>query len=193
MIAFRDNLPVIVLANGQIVAFEREWLGRALGVAANRAGYPKWWLADHVAGSVQMWLETLGETTTTVSVAQLTRAVRGALQVIGYAEVGECFEAAAPFARISLVEVAQKAGDGFELAFFIGLAQRLREVLTLGGSYCEMHGLESCVRVLRRKRGWGKEFSALRAEIVEFARNSTSASYSKKGADMPREIFLYVA
>ena len=193
MIAFRDNLPVIVLANGQIVAFEREWLARALGVAANRAGHPKWWLAGHVASSVQVWLESLSATTTTVPVALLTRAVRAALQVIGYAEIGECFEAAAPFARISLVEVAQKAGDGFELAFFVGLAERLREVMLLGGSYCEMHSLEPCVRVLRRKRGWGKACADLRAEIVEFARSTTSTSYFARGADRPREVFLYVA
>ena len=113
--------------------------------------------------------------------------------MIGYAEVGECFEAAAPFARISLLEVAQQAGDGFELAFFAGLAGRLREVMLLGGSYCEMHGLEPCVRMLRRKRGWGRKCAALRAEIVEFARNSTSASYFEKGEDKPRDVFLYVA
>ena len=38
MIAFHNNLPVISLTNGRIVVFEREWLCRALGVAANRAG-----------------------------------------------------------------------------------------------------------------------------------------------------------
>ena len=63
MIAFRDNLPVIILGNGQIVAFEREWLARALGVAASRVGYGKWWLAEHVARSVEVWLGSLAETT----------------------------------------------------------------------------------------------------------------------------------
>lgn len=193
MIAFRDNLPVITLANGQIVAFERSWLCRALGVAANRAGYPKWWLADHVAHSVQMWLESLGDTTTTVPVAMLTRAVRGALQVIGYAEVGECFEAAAPFARISLVEVAQQAGEGFELAFFSGLGRRLQELMRLGGSYCELHGLEPCVKVLKRKRSWSRECAALVEEIVNFARQHTRAIHAASSAGMRRELFLYVA
>ena len=189
MIAFRDNLPVIVLANGNVVAFEREWLVRALGVAAGRAGYSKWWLADHVARSVQMWLETLGEDTLAVPVAKLTRAVRGALQVIGYAEIGERFEAAAPFARISLVELAQKAGNGFELAFFYSLAERMREVTKLGGSYCEMHGLEHCVKVLRRTRFWSRECAALRDEIVSFARGGSSSSELFGG----KELFLYVA
>ena len=185
MIAFRDNLPVIVLENGQIVAFEREWLSRALGVAAGRAGYSKWWLADHVARSVQMWLETLGEDTLAVPVAKLTRAVRAALQVIGYAEIGERFEAAAPFARISLVELAQGAGNGFELAFFYALSERMHEVLKLGGSYCEMHGLEHCVKVLRRTRSWNRKCAVLRDEIVSFARGGSTS--------LGKELFLYVA
>ena len=189
MIAFRDNLPVITLANGQIVAFEREWLCRALGVAAHRAGYPKWWLAEHVARSVQTWLEMLGETTTTVPVAQLTRAVRGALQVIGYAEVGERFEAAVPFARISLVEVAQQAGNGFELAFFTALTRRLEGVMELGGSYCELHGMEHCVKILRKKRAWSRDCSALREEIVLFTREHTRIESERA----LREFFLYVA
>jgi hypothetical protein len=193
MIAFRDNLPVIVLPNGHIVAFEREWLGRALGVAANRAGYSKWWLADHVAGSVQMWLESISENTTTVTVAQLTRAVRGALQVIGYAEIGDCFEAVAPFSRISLSDLAQQAGDGFELAFFVALSSRLREVLAQGGSYCEIHGLDVCVRYLCRTRGWGRACAKLRDEIVEFARCSTVACETSQVTGRNREIFLYVA
>lgn len=193
MIAFHNNLPVISLTNGRIVVFEREWLCRALGVAANRAGYPKWWLADHVAKSVQMWLEQVGETTPTVPVALLTRAVRGALQVIGYAEVGERFEAVAPFSRISLVELAEDAGDGFELAFFNELGGRLREVIELGGSYCELHGIEPCVKTLKRKRAWGRECAALQAEIVNFARQHTSVTHGSCSAGNRRELFLYVA
>lgn len=193
MIAFHNNLPVISLTNGRIVVFEREWLCRALGVAANRAGYPKWWLADHVAKSVQMWLEQVGESTPTVPVALLTRAVRGALQVIGYAEVGERFEAVAPFSRISLLELAEEAGDGFELAFFTELGGRLREIIELGGSYCELHGIEPCVKKLRRKRAWGRDCAALRAEIVNFARQQTSLGNSSCAADNRRELFLYVA
>src|SRR5882757_3228921 len=39
MIAFQDNLPVIELANGQAIAFDRDWLVRSLSQAAQRAGY----------------------------------------------------------------------------------------------------------------------------------------------------------
>src|SRR4051812_47612579 len=56
MIALKDNLPVIQLASGQVIAFEREWLVRSLARAAARAGYAKWWLAGHVAESVATYL-----------------------------------------------------------------------------------------------------------------------------------------
>jgi len=129
---------------------------------------------------------------TVMPVAQLTRAVRAALQVIGYGEVGERFEAAAPFARISLVEIAQQAGDGYELAFFEALGRRLGEVLELGGSYCELHGLEPCVKLLQKKKIWSRDCAALRAEIVSFAREHTGLARSADKAP-GRELFLYVA
>lgn len=191
MIAFPDHLPMIQLSNGNSIAFDRDWLARALNVAAVRCGYTKWWLAPHVAASVHQWLETL-ESINVMPVAKLTRAVRAALQVIGYAEVGDRFEAAAPFSRISLVELAVKAGNGFELAFFESLDRRLREVMELGGTYCELHGLEPCVRVLRRKRTRSNRSRALKAEIVQFARERTGLARRSSDA-VNRELFLYVA
>lgn len=190
MIAFRNHIPPIVLANGRVIAFDRDWLVRALNVAAQRAGYHKWWLAPHVAESLQTWMEGLPDLPT-MPVEQFTRAVKAALQVIGYAEVGERFEASSPFARISLVEVAQTAGNGFELAFFRALDHRLREVINLGGSYCELVGLEPCVKLLRNRKSWSRDCDALRQEIVAFAREQTGRACG--GDHSAREIFLHVA
>ncbi len=191
MIAFRDDLPLIRLPNGQSVAFDRDWLARALNLAALRCGYTKWWLATHVAGSVQVWLKTLTDERV-LPVDQLTRAVRSALQVIGYAEVGERFEAAAPFARISLIELAQEAGDCFELGFFGALGKRLHDILELGGSYCELHGLEHCVKLLQHRKVWSRDCDALQAEIVSYARAQTGRARCTAGETAP-ELFLYVA
>ena len=191
MIAFKDGLPLIVLPNGQSVAFDRGWLARALSLAAHRCGYSKWWLSAHVAESVFIWLKGLPEITT-LPVAELTRAVRSALQVIGYAEVGERFEAAAPFARISLVEVAQEAGQCFELGFFDALGRRLENVLNLGGSYCELHGLEACVKLLQNRKVWSRDCETLRGEIVTFARERSE--HRRSGLESgPTELFLYVS
>lgn len=190
MIATRDSLPLIILEDRRAIAFDYGWFTRALNVAAQRAGYPQWWLAPHIAGSVQTWLKTLAWRTT-LPARLFIRAVREALKVIGYEKIGECFEAAAPFARISLTELAQDAGNGFELAFFGALHRRLDEVLRDGGSYCELHGLHQCVKLLRRQRTWNRDCSSLLDEIVEFARAHSRHLCDTQGK-LGRELFLHV-
>ena len=56
MIAFPNEFPLVRLDDGDCLAFEREWLIRALASAARKAGYPRWWLAEHVAQSVTEFL-----------------------------------------------------------------------------------------------------------------------------------------
>ena len=192
MIAFRDGLPLIVLRNRRAMAFDREWLARVLVIAAHRAGHQGWPLAPHIAESVHAWLGSLNDRAT-MPADTFTRAVREALKAIGFAEIGACFEAAAPFARISLMEIAQQAGNGFELAFFAGLEARLREVLSAGGTYCELHGMEPCVKALRQRRHWSSTCDALRAEIVAFARDRSGQALAGRNADRTRDLFLHVA
>lgn len=192
MIAFRDGLPLIVLGDRSAMAFDREWLARALAVSAQRAGHADWPLAPHVAESVHAWLGSLNDRTT-MPVESFTRAVREALKAIGFAEIGACFEAAAPFARISLVEIAREAGNGFELAFFAAFESRLREIFSAGGSYCELHSLEACVKLLRQRRHWSSSCDELRAEIVAFARDHSAQALAGNGTGRGRDLFLHVA
>jgi hypothetical protein len=192
MIAFRDDLPLILLGDRRAIAFDSEWLTRVLNVAAHRAGYPNWWLAPHVAQSVHWWLKALNNRPT-MPVARFTRAVCEALTAIGYEKIGACFKAASPFARISLVEIAQQAGNGFELAFFTALNRALREAFKSGGGYCELHSLEHCVKILRQRRNWSSGCDELRAEIVAFARSHTAHAFNEPGKTGEHELFLHVA
>ena len=192
MIAFPDSLPLIVLGNRRAIAFDREWLARMLALAAHRAGHADWWFGPHVAQGVYAWMRSLSDCTT-LAAESFTRAVREALKAIGCADVGACFEEASLFARISLVEIAQQAGNGFELAFFASLDSRLREVLGAGGSYCELHSLEPCVKILRKGRNWNRRSEELRAEIVTFARSHTARALGGTGASGGRDLFLHVA
>ncbi len=194
MIAFRDALPVIVLEDRRAIAFDRGWLARVLALAAKRAGHADWPLAPHVAESVHEWLRTLTDRPT-MTADTFIRAVREALKAIGFPEIGACFEEASPFARISLVEIAQQAGNGFELAFFAALDSRLREVVRAGGNYCELHSLGPCVKLLRQRRHWSRTCDELRAEIVAFARRHAahvSGENGSAGAGRPRDLFLHV-
>src|SRR4051794_37649474 len=107
MIAFRDELPLIQLRDGQAVAFERDWLIRSLARAALSAGYQQWWLAEHVAESVTVYLRQRADTTV-LPVETMADAVRSALRVIGYGEIADRFQAGRPKARISLLELAHR-------------------------------------------------------------------------------------
>jgi len=175
MIAFKDNLPVIQLSSGQAVAFERDWLVRSLAHAAQRAGYGKWWLAEHVAESVTSYLRDQRELTV-LPVEKLTRAVQSVLQVIGYAEVGQYFVPAPQKISVSLVDLARAAGTGYELAFFDRLGCCIRELLREKNAHFELYGLESCVKVLCARKVWCRDCDALREEIVSFAREQTGAA-----------------
>lgn len=175
MIAFRDDLPVIQLASGQAVAFEREWLVRSLARAAQRAGYGKWWLAEHVAESVTSYLRDQRELTL-LPVEQLTRAVQSVLQVIGYAEVGRHFVPAPHKVRVSLVDLAREAGSGYELAFFEKLGRCIQGLLREKNAHFEFLGLEECVKLLRARKVWSRDCQALRTEIVSFAREQTGTA-----------------
>lgn len=175
MIALKENLPVIQLSTGQVIAFEREWLVRSLAQAAARAGYVKWWLAGHVAESVTAYLHDQPELNV-LPVDQLSRAVQAVLQVIGYAEVAQHFVPAAPRVLVSLVELAREAGTGYELAFFEMLGRRIQELCREKSCCFELLGLEPCVKLLRARKTWSRDCDALRNEIVSFAREQTGTA-----------------
>lgn len=180
MICLKDNLPVIQLASGQAIAFERDWLVRSLAQAAARAGYAKWWLAAHVAESVTEFLREQTELNV-LPVERLTAAVRSVLQVIGYGEIGEHFAPAPPRVQVSLVELARAAGSGYEMAFFEMLGRRLRELCREPGGYFELLGLEPCVKLLRARKTWSRDCDALRTEIVSFAREHSGTAAAGNG------------
>ena len=179
MIALKDDLPLVEFDGGQLVAFQPDWLIRSLRRAAQKAGYPQWWLAEHVAESVTTYLLD-GFEATSLSVSRLSAEVQNVLQVIGYAEVAAQFVPEAPPAQLSLNEVAREAGSGYELAFFEILARRLQELLTPKTSRLELRDLERCVKLLRSRKVWSRDCDSLRAEIVSFVRDQAGAASGKR-------------
>ena len=169
MIALPDNTPLVQFESGQVVAFERQWLVRSLERAAKKAGYPHWWLAEHVAESVSTYLQFRVEENV-VAMPRLAQAVQEALQVIGYAEVANYFVPGPPPYRVSLWELARSAGSGYELAFFDALGRTIQAIIANNTRHFELFGLERCVKQLRGKKVWSRDCDALRAEIVSFVR-----------------------
>ena len=175
MIAIRDELPLVQFQNGQVAMFEREWLVRRLVEAADKAGYPQWWLAEHVAQSVTSYLKHRFPENV-VALPCLARTVESALQVIGYAEIASHFDPGPPPVKISLFDLARNAGAGYELAFFELLSRAVEKVLEMKASYFELFDLERCVKRLRAKKAWSRDCEALRAEIISFLRDQASSA-----------------
>lgn len=175
MIAIRDELPLVQFKDGQVAAFEREWLVRRLVEAADKAGYPQWWLAEHVAESVTSYLKH-GFSENVVALPRLAQTVASALQVIGYAEIASHFDPGPPPVKISLFDLARNAGAGYELAFFELLGRAVERVLETQTTYFELFDLERCVKRLRAKKAWSRDCEALRAEIIAFLREQAGAA-----------------
>ena len=86
MIALRDSLPLLRQSENEHCAIRQDWLCYCLCRAAEKAGYSRWWLAEHVAASVMCYLSRTYESNV-ITLKQLCDIVLSALQAIGYAEV----------------------------------------------------------------------------------------------------------
>lgn len=169
MIALKSELPLVRFECGRVVDFENGWLQTELVRAAERAGYSKWWLAEHVTESVAAYLRYQCSDPI-VGVERLSKAVRSVLHVIGYAEVADHFQGAPPPNEIWLPELSREAGAGFELAFFELLKRRIDTLAEDGPGEWSFSGLQPCVKMLQSAKTWSRECTRLSEEIVEFIR-----------------------
>src|SRR6266498_920267 len=56
MVAFKEEFPYLRTDSGQLFEFNRDWLHAAITRAADEAGYPSWWLTEHVTESIAFYL-----------------------------------------------------------------------------------------------------------------------------------------
>ena len=56
MIALRDGMPLVALPDGRSTCFDKRWITASIRSAAEHAGYDRWWLAEHIAESVSVYL-----------------------------------------------------------------------------------------------------------------------------------------
>jgi hypothetical protein len=169
VIALRNSLPLLRQNENEDSQIRYDWLCFCLSRAAEKAGYSRWWLAEHVAASVTCYLSTTYEKNV-ITLKQLCDIVLSVLQAIGYAEVALCLDTLRPPFELSLSELAKEAGPGYELAFFRLLKERIQPALSHRASNLDIYGLQSCVRHLQAVKTWSRNCSQLRSEIVDFLR-----------------------
>jgi hypothetical protein len=174
MVAFKEEFPYLRSDSGQIFEFNRDWLHEAITKAADRAGYPSWWLTEHVTESITFYLR-LRNDESVVAFSQLSQTVRYVLKVIGYKEIVPFFQPAPPPISVSLIEIAEVAGAGYELAFFDLLEKRIAALVAMGTTDLHFFALHSCVKHLRRTKTWTRACDSLRQEIACFVRDKLTA------------------
>src|SRR5881394_4422697 len=131
MVAFKEEFPYLRTNSGQLFEFNRDWLHAAITRAADEAGYPSWWLTDHVTESIAFYLRLRNDENVVAS-NQLSQTVRDVLAAIGYKEIGPHFTPAPPPICISLLDIAHCAGASYELAFFALLEKRISALIDAG-------------------------------------------------------------
>jgi hypothetical protein len=169
VIALRDSLPLLRQSETEHCSIRKEWICFCLFRAAEKAGYRRWWLAEHVTASVLCYLSKT-YATNVITPQGLREIVVAALQAIGYAEVALRLDDLVPPFELSLSDLAEEAGPGYELAFFQLLTERIQPAFCDRASSLEIYGLQSCVRHLQSVKTWSRECSQLRNEIVHFLR-----------------------
>lgn len=175
MVAFKEEFPYLRCESGQLFEFDQAWLHGEITRAADRAGYPSWWLTDHVTESIAFYLR-LRNDEPVVPFSQLSQTVRYVLKVIGYKEIVPFFAPAPPPISFSLLEIALEAGAGYELAFFDRLEKRIAALVGVGADTLHLCGLQSCVKHLRGTKTWSRSCDMLREEVVCFVRERLSAT-----------------
>src|SRR6266480_1377269 len=177
MVAFKEEFPYLRTDSGQLFEFNRDWLYAAITRAADEAGYPSWWLTDHVTESIAFYLR-LRNDENVVAFSQLSQTVRYVLKVIGYKEIVPHFAPSPPPISISLLDIARHAGAGYELAFFDLLEKRINTLIETGVDNLQLYSLHSCVKNLRGVKTWTRACDALREEIVCFVREKLTTNES---------------
>jgi hypothetical protein len=175
MVAFKEEFPYLRTDSGQLFEFNRDWLYAAITRAADEAGYPSWWLTDHLTESIAFYLR-LRNDENVVAFSQLSQTVRYVLEVIGYKEIGPHFTPSPPPISISLVDIALEAGAGYELAFFDLLEKRIDGLIKSGANNLQLCSLQSCVKHLRGVKTWTRACDVLREEIVCFVRKKLTST-----------------
>jgi hypothetical protein len=175
MVAFKEEFPYLRCDSGQLFEFNRDWLHAAITRAADKAGYPSWWLTDHVTESIAFYLR-LRTDESVVAFSQLSQTVRYVLKVIGYKEIIPHFEPAPPPISISLLDLAYEAGTGYELAFFDLLEKRIHNLVETGTDSLHLVSLQPCVKHLRGLKIWSRACDSLRGEIVCFIREKLTST-----------------
>ena len=163
MISLPHHLPFVRVGQNALTICRKDWLQQMFTDAACGTDLPEW-LAIDISRGVQRFLENRYHGSV-IDSEELFNKIDTTLKGLGLAHVAANMDKSPPPLRISLTDLARRAGEAYELAFFQLLEDKCHEAIQSGASCVECHGLQSCVRMLRRNRHWSISSDKLMHQI----------------------------
>lgn len=167
MISFVGNRPAIQIGPYQVIDYDTSWLEIALLRAAKAADHEDFPMVSEIRNGVELYLEHKCPLKL-LQLEELFERLRKMLVTIGCSPIAEKLEPLAPPVTVSLVNAANDAGNGFELAFFETLRLELLELRSAGAEMIHFTGLRESALILRGMTKWNKQCEAMLTEIKAF-------------------------
>jgi len=183
MIALFFGLPLITLPNGHSFTFQKSWIKNALQHVASEQGYGCWWFARELAESVELYLQREWHSNV-ITITELENIIKDLLLSLRFSDLAAAFFLPPPPTRLSLLELAQQAGEGYELLFFQLLKKRLDQVTQSAIQQLEVYGLDASIRHLFHRKRLGRKET--KRQIVNYIRNCGVSSSWKASCSSPR-------
>jgi hypothetical protein len=166
MIALPHALPYIRIGSSSLALCESDWLTETFTNAASGTDVPDW-MARDISRGVESFLMKHYKGTV-IDSEDLFARIEKTLTSLGLNHVAAKINKTLPPVRISLNELARRAGAGYELAFFHLLEEQLKSAATGGATTVECHGLRNSVRRLTSTKKWSGRCEVLKTEITDF-------------------------
>ncbi|MEM1441396.1 MAG: hypothetical protein AAGF67_03585 [Verrucomicrobiota bacterium] len=171
MIALPQAMPFIRIGASSLALCRADWITETLTNATAGTDVPTW-MAEDISKGVERFL-THHYKGTVIGSEELFDRIEKTLSNLGLDDVAENIDKTPPPVRISLSELARRAGTGYELAFFRLLDQQLRSAASGGANRVECYGIRTCVKRLSSSKKWSRRCDKLESEITQFV-DSTS-------------------
>ncbi len=176
MIALLQGLPLVTLPSGRSFSFQKSWIKHALQQVASNQGYGCWWFANELSESVEIYLQREWDSNV-ITITELENIIKELLLSLRFSDLAAAFFLPEPPTRLSLLELAREAGEGYELLFFQLLKKRLHQVTQSSTQQLEIYGLDASIRYLLHRKRLGR--SETKKQIINYIRScSRNASVS---------------
>ncbi|MCX6846139.1 MAG: hypothetical protein NTU84_06205 [Verrucomicrobia bacterium] len=169
MIAFIANRPALQIGRHQVFDYDTSCLEEALRRAARAADQEDFPFVNDIHSGIVKYLETKC-TLRLLTLNDLYERMRKMLMKIGCMKIAGELKPLAPPLTLSLVESANEAGNGFELAFFEMLRAEISELREAGAEKILFTGLRESSLILQGSTKWNKHCERMLSEMDAFLR-----------------------